>query len=106
MGVYQPNKDEVEFFDSFGRSLKNYKLDFLAGGKKLVHQNDVCQSVLSTVCGQYCLFFLLRRCSGESFSHVLHLFTDNKFSNDVMVCQYVNHRFNLNTVVYDPAMLR
>ena len=106
VGVYQLSHDEVEFFDSFGRSLKSYKMQFLAAGKKLVHQNDICQSALSTVCGQYCLFFLLRRASGESFSNILHLFTDNKFSNDKMVCQYVNHHFKLDTVMFDPAMLR
>ena len=99
--VYQLSHDEVEFFNSFGRSLKNYKMEFLAAGKKLVHQNDIWQSALSTVCGQYCLFFLLRRASGKSFSNILHLFTDNKFSNDKMVCQYVNHHFKLDTVMFD-----
>jgi hypothetical protein len=106
VAVYQGKEDEVEFFDSFGRTLSHYKLDFLAANKRLVLQNDVCQSALSTVCGQYCLFFLLRRAGGESFSHILHLFTDSRSSNDTMVCQYINFHFRLDTVVYDHSMLK
>ena len=52
------------------------------------------------------MFFVLRRASGESYQHIVHLFTENKASNDQMVCQYVNFYFDLRTQVYDTAMLK
>ena len=52
------------------------------------------------------MFFILRRLSGEPYSNIVHLFTDNRENNDTMVCQYVNHHFDLRTKVYDTNMLK
>ena len=73
----------------------------LADSSRIISQSHQLQSEITTVCGQYCLFFLLRRCSNETYFQIIHLFTDNKASNDIMVCQYVNHYFDLNTEVQD-----
>jgi hypothetical protein len=93
----------LEYFDSFGRQLSSYGIHV---APRVVQQSLQLQSDFSTVCGQYCMFFLLRRMSGESYEHIVHLFTENRESNDQMVCQYVNFYFDLQTKVYDTGMLK
>ena len=107
VALYQEHEAVVETFDSFGKDLLSYSPHFeqLAGNHRLISQSHQLQSDTTTVCGQYCLFFLLRRCSNETYSQIIHLFTEKKASNDIMVCQYVNHYFDLNTEVQDRKFL-
>jgi hypothetical protein len=106
LAIYQEKDDCVEYFDSFGRDPDHYGLSSVAKGQRVVCQGQALQSPFSTVCGQYCLFFLLRRACGESFAHIVHLFTSSKESNDTMVCQYINYHFDLHTVVYSDKFLK
>ena len=101
--LYTEKSVIVETFDSFGKDLNSYSPFFheLGENNRLITQSQQLQSELSTVCGQYCIFFLLRRASGETYSYIVHLFTDHKISNDIMVCQYVNHHFDMHTEVQD-----
>ena len=103
VALYQEQEGIIETFDSFGKDLLFYSPYFekLANSHRVISQSHQLQSEITTVCGQYCLFFLLRRCSNETYSQIIHLFTENKASNDIMVCQYVNHYFDLNTEVQD-----
>ena len=103
VAFYQERPEVVEFFDSFGKSPSSYRLQ---PPGRVVQQSLQLQSEFSTVCGQYCMFFILRRLSGESYNNIVHLFTDSRENNDKMVCQYVNHHFDLRTTVYDVKMLK
>ena len=104
IAIYQEEPGVVETFDSYGKDFSSYGLD-LFNSCRVIRQTEQLQALTTTVCGQYCLFFLLRRASGEKYSHIIHLFTQNKASNDVMVCQYVNHYFDLKTKVRDDNFL-
>lgn len=101
VALYQEKPGVLETFDSYGKNLHFYSphFDKLFAAYRLISQSHEMQSLDSTVCGQYCIFFLLRRCSSEIYSHIIHLFTENKSSNDAMVCQYVNHYFDLHTEI-------
>ena len=107
IALFQPEPGVMETFDSFGRDLGIYSSHFanFLHECRLISQPAQLQSINSTVCGQYCLFFLLRRASGESYPHIVHLFTDYKKANDIMVCQYVNHYFNIDTPIQDQEFL-
>lgn len=104
IAAFQEQADHVETFDSFGKSFSFYKINYF-DLYRVVKQTHQLQADTSTVCGQYCLFFLLRRCSGEKYKDIVHLFTENQHSNDEMVCQYVNHAFDLNTKVQDISFI-
>ena len=104
IAVYQEKPGVVETFDSFGRDFSSYHVNYFEK-HRIVKQSHQLQANTSTVCGQYCLFFLLRRCSGEKYANIVHLFTENKTSNDRMVTQYVNHFFSLDTPVQDTGFL-
>ena len=107
IAVYQTQPGEVETFVSFGRDFTSYSSHFdgMQQQNRIISHSCQLKSNFSTVCGQYCLFFLLRRASAESYSHIIHLFTDYKKSNDIMVCQYVNHFFDLKTPLQDQDFL-
>jgi hypothetical protein len=104
IAVFQTSADIVEIFDSFGKDLSFYGIDFFKS-QKVIRQTEQLQSASSTVCGQYCLFFLLRRAGCEKYTDIIHLFTQSKVSNDAMVCQYINHYFDLKTKVQDSDFL-
>ena len=107
VALYQEQQGVIETFDSFVKDLLSYSHYFkeFANSSRIISQSHQLQSEITTVCGQYCLFFLLRRCSNETYSQIIHLYTDNKASNDIMVCQYVDHYFDLNTEVQDKRFL-
>jgi hypothetical protein len=104
VAVFSDKEDEIEIFDSFGKDFSFYGLKPLS--RRVIKQTEQLQSSDSTVCGQYCLFFLLRRASGETYKQIIQLFTENKVSNDKMVCQYINHFFELSTKVHDDKFLK
>lgn len=84
------------FFDSFGfpPDFAHYPrciLNFLEkrSNKILYHQTQL-QDVLSTTCGQHCVFYLCHRACGLSFEKVLSLYdVDDVTKNDEMVSNFV-----------------
>lgn len=77
IAVFQEIPGTLEIFDSFGRDLHFYgpMMAHLANGKRVISQTLQYQSNLSTVCGQHCMFFMLRRSMRELYARISHLFT-------------------------------
>ena len=57
------------------------------------------QSNDSTVCGQYCIFFILLRSHGFKYEDVMSAFIKNRVINDKFVCKFVNKYFRLRTTI-------
>lgn len=83
------------FFDSFGfpPNFSHYPksiLQFLEKQcKTILHHNCQLQNVLSTACGQHCVFYLCKRASGLSYEDVLSLYQDDVIKNDATVTNFV-----------------
>ncbi len=61
----------LEFFDSFGKSPAYYKFSF-PQNLEIVKGHSQLQSNYSSVCGQYCIYFLFQRvCNARSFSSII-----------------------------------
>ena len=60
VALYFPNAGLCEFFDSFGGPPSVY--DISIDVPKIQYSNVKLQSDTTTVCGHYCIYFLLRRC--------------------------------------------
>jgi hypothetical protein len=107
VAFYQEEQKMLEVFDSYGKPLGLYNKDLLAStdGLTIIQQSQQLQQIGSTVCGQYCMFFILKRAMGMSYKHLIHLFTDDIETNDKMVCQFVNSYFDIKTPVYDNKFL-
>ena len=99
--------DTLECFDSFGSNPAKYseQLKNWINGDYQIVQSEKLQSNDTTVCGQYCMFFILLRAYHKSYQDVLSVFTKNTKINDQFVCRFINRFFKLRTVVKDKNML-
>src|ERR1700733_2901326 len=66
---------ELEAFDSFGNNPATYSkyIKEWMGTDYLVLSQSVLQSDDSTLCGNYCLYFILLRCHGFTYEDVLSI---------------------------------
>lgn len=83
-------EDTVYFFCSFGHSVDFYGSYFTHFAKMVstsIHYNPVqIQSNYSSICGQYCLYFLYCSANGILFDSFLNVFTsDDLIQNDFIV---------------------
>lgn len=93
---------DVDYFDSYGLPpFQPTFRRFLARHGERYHYNPVTlQGLFTTVCGHYCLFFLLLRCKGLSMNDILQLFPSTRMGdNDGFVYAVVNMHFNLSALV-------
>lgn len=93
VAMYFPTKDRGEFFDSYGNSpdfyRKNFKT-FLDGHSRTWIYNSRClQSLTSSTCGQFCLYFVINRNHGKTLSLIVNSFSETLSINDHRVIMFV-----------------
>ncbi|KAJ8018950.1 hypothetical protein HOLleu_42760 [Holothuria leucospilota] len=95
----------ADFFDSFGRTPEEcspYFEHFLKKHSNIIQWNQKrLQGFMSTVCGQYCLFYLLHRCRNLSMNTIISKFTEDPTFNDSLVNDFITKRYNLDLKVGD-----
>ena len=101
VAVYVDSDKNGEYFDSYGRPseiseklLRKYSKYWQCNTKRL-------QGMFSSVCGQYCIYFLLQRHYGEPMAEIVAKFTENHEENDFLVTEWVNENFDSDTDTYD-----
>ena len=57
------------------------------------HNKIQLQSAFSTVCGQYCIYFLYHRCRKRSMSTIVNSFVNDKLRNDQLVYDFVRRKY-------------
>jgi len=83
---YFESENHVEFFDSLGNHPSFYK--FNLGDNFCIDYNFHIQSSHSSVCGYYCVYYLLKKSQGKSFSSIIHSFSSTNFDwNDYQIIQ-------------------
>lgn len=105
IAIYLPKhrNEWAEYFDSYGRppTIPSF-LKLLKKYKGYVFNNDILQSPYSTVCGQYCLFYLCHRAKKERIPSILRYFRNqSKYTNDILVNRYVRRYFRTNLKLCD-----
>lgn len=97
VAIYIDKSGRGEYFDSFGRKpfVKDIVL-FLDGQCPGWSFNEKrLQGGLTTVCGQYCIYYLYRRCRGLSMSNIVQYFSSDYDRNDYTVARFVARYFNI-----------
>ena len=85
------NDGTAEHFDSYGRPAADAD-----------NYNSVrLQGPLSSVCGQYCLYYLCHKVRGRRMKEIVNDFSTDYVLNDLCVTQYINRHFNLNVETYE-----
>lgn len=92
--MYLNQNGPSEFFDSFGRSPSYYNKHFenylIRHGGSYMYNASRIQSLISMTCGYYCLYYVLRRCNGDSMYKIVNMFDmKNYMLNDVNVVHLV-----------------
>jgi hypothetical protein len=107
VALYSEKPGTIEWFDSFGRDPSYYShlfkewidKDFLTTCKTQHQSNN------STVCGQYCMFFILLRSHGFRYEDVVSALVKERLINDKFVCKFINKYFRLRTVIKDEKFI-
>jgi len=101
------NDNTVECWDSFGRNPAEYSehLATWINDEYKIVQIESVQSDDSTVCGQYCMFFILLRAYNFSYEDIMSAFTSDTVINDKFVCKFINKYFKLKTTIKDKKFL-
>ncbi len=87
----------IEFFDSLGnspQSLSHYFDTFIRKRADMyVFNTRQLQSKSSSVCGHYCLYFLLHRSRDISMQNIVNTFHNNYHANDEFVLEFISSSF-------------
>ena len=89
------NGKSAEYFDSYGGE----PIDVLRqwGKRKRWSNNPIpLQSPLTSVCGQYCIYYLLHRARGIDLNTLLMDFEVDVDKNDKLVYDFVEDNFDLH----------
>ena len=100
VAFYFDENKKGHFFCSYGNPPNDYKFDkWLSSNSKTWSFNEQkCQSNWSTVCGQYCVFYLLHSFRNISIDGI---FTPNYDMNDSWVDDFIRKRFNVDIPTFD-----
>ena len=109
IALYLPKRCDgvAEYFDSYGHPPTLPSLLATLGNYKSYIYNDVTlQSPFSTVCGQYCLFYLCHRARRVNPSNILKKFHNlNVATNDILVNKYIKRYFRTNLRLCDISFI-
>ena len=105
VALYLPKRftGTAEYWDSYGQppTIPRF-LRLLNRYKRYVYNRIMLQSPFSTVCGQYCLFYLCRRARRCSIESILGTFHNlSRHTNDIVVNKYVKRYFRTNLRLFD-----
>ena len=91
ISIYIDEDANGEYFDSFGQPpntiFKNY-MDYNC--KTWIYNGRKLQSVISDVCGHYCVFYCAYRCKGFSMQSIVSWFTTDTTLNDSLVYSFAS----------------
>ena len=91
VAIYFDKKGRGEYFDSYGlppsflnleEYMNRYSRDWIWNKKTL-------QALFSTVCGHYCVYFVLFRCRGKTLFDIVKPFSPNLTENDRIVTRFI-----------------
>ena len=99
IAFFLPEPGRIEVFDSFGKDPVTYSTDFAKwiGKDHVQNSRKTLQSNSTTVCGNFCLFFILLRCYDVTFKDIASILTSNTALNDKFVHKFINKFFNIKT---------
>ncbi|GFS54245.1 uncharacterized protein TNCV_2527631 [Trichonephila clavipes] len=69
LAMYIQDEKTIEFFDSYGFPPSVYEphiSQYVKLFPNVIYNETSLQNLTSNVCGQYCIFYLLKRCKGHS----------------------------------------
>ena len=84
IAVYFDKHGKGEYFDSYGLhpSMNGFIAFMERNSNGWIYNNKTVQSLFSTTCSHYCVYFILYRCRGYSMHDIVSRFSSNLTEND------------------------
>ncbi len=94
--------NSAEYFDSYGLppTIPTIR-KFLQKFGELQYNKRRIQGLLSSVCGHYCIYFLIQRWHGTSLEEILNKFSSDCNENDENITEWLNDNFDIDTETFD-----
>ncbi len=104
VAFYFDKNRKGHFFCSYGKSPDHYKFDkwIDKNSDSWTFNKHRLQSDWSTVCGQYCLYYVLHAFRDIS---IINVFTEDWNLNDIWVDKFIQRRFNIESHLIDVGVL-
>ena len=101
--LYIDHDGSGDYFDSYGLPpLKVFKNYLHENCNNWVHNTHRVQGPLSSVCGQFCIYFIVHRARDIPLKAIVDTFDKNNLvENDEIVSGFVNQRYNTELETYD-----
>lgn len=90
VAIFAISEKSVEYFDSYGMPPNKCISAFLKKFDTVKRNHIRLQSYLSSVCGHYCIYFIVRRSYGESFENIIKGLKDLGDIRDSYIREYTN----------------
>lgn len=85
-------KNIAEYFDSYGNTPNELLSNYLGG--KYIMQTRQLQGLTSTICGQWCIYYIWCRCRGYTLSEISNTFKyKSQEENDEFINDTINEEF-------------
>lgn len=94
-----------EYFDSYGLKPSLQSILKLLGPIYRFNAEQI-QSPLTTVCGQYCIFYVWNKSLGIDMESMISIFSNDYPSNDSLVNRLIEHEFNVDLDIIEPEFIR
>ena len=89
VAVYVCSETLVEYFDSLSEPPNEYIGQFLSKFSTIVKNEYILQNPFTNVCGQFCIYFIVKRCCGFSFFSIV-IFLNKLKNADKFVRNFLN----------------
>ena len=91
IAVYFDKHGKGEYFDSYGLppSVNGFTTFMERNSKTWIYNDKTVQSLFSTRCGHYCVYFILYRCRGYRMRYIVSRFSSNLAENDRKVDLFI-----------------
>ena len=97
VAFYYTSENSAEFFDSYGNAPSDYDFNI----QPCFSNPRMLQREKSTVCGQYCIFYLYHRSRGKTMTQILTPFSGTDLAyNDRSVARFVRNLTSSNKIYY------
>ena len=90
----------LEMFDSYGNSPQFYgnRFENFISKYSTIHWNSTMfQSPTSNVCGAYCIYFIYKKCQGQSLCTIVNKLSLCK-NNDFRMYQFVKKKYGVRMI--------
>ncbi|RLA25926.1 MAG: hypothetical protein DRR11_20385, partial [Gammaproteobacteria bacterium] len=107
VAIFIDKNGTADYFDSYGLPPTTVTpiSRYFQGFRKQNWSSQNIQAPFSSVCGHYCIYFILHRWKNIPFDHILKTFSPDCEENDEAITDWINETFDLDTETYDVEFL-